>query len=1057
MPAALARHDTLIGDAVHDHSGVLLKWKGEGDSTFSVFEQAVDAVGAAIAAQQALRLESWPAECPVAVRMALHSGEAVERDGDYFGRTVNRSARLRALAAGGEVLLSATTATLVAEALPAGVFLTGLGIQQLKDLDTPEIVYQLLDEGQLLARRPLSTPPSQLPLPHRVRATRQPALVGRTSELDRLAGAWARSLEAGTGVVVVEGAPGIGKSRLVSEFAARLHEQGAVVLAGHCAEMSRAPYQPFVEMVRFVLERTPPDGLGTPSTEHAALARLVPDLRPEPGPRLIADPETEREQLMMAVAAWTHRVARENELLIVIEDVHWATEGTAAMLRAVLPAIAEDSCLVLVTARPGSSVPLAEDSRQLGLHYDAIGLAGLTEAETIGLLEVAEPAIAPERAAEVHAFAGGNPLFAVAMAAAVATAGDRPVATLELPAGVHAMLDRQLDRLDGDTLAFLRAAAVLGVGFEVDLAADLIGASFAVVEDALDAGERHHVVRERSAGSLHTYEFTHSLLVAALVGQLSSIRRRRLNSTAARLVAGATNVVGDRLSRAAHHAELAGPALPAIDAIPIFRAAAADAGKRMAWADASHWLDVARGAAALLDDPRSVVELDVDYGAAALAAGVPGARTGLHHAAERAWELGDAELFADALTAGDMVGSGEFLRVDNVRIALLERALDTIRPDDLYRRTRLLVSLAEELVYVGDRGGRRFALADEALMLARRLDDPRLLDIVSDHRLRVFAGLTRVRQRLAETEERLGRLAVEEVPLWHQVQLLAAQCQVCEQLGRIDDGRAYLMQLHGLAAGGELVPRQMLGLELMSGGWALLSGELTEAEAAVRRARLLVESTGMHSLGLATARVLLGVRFWRDRAESMLGAVASGVSLFPAQVAHHAYWLLQVERVDEAAEMWARWEDDTVEDLLDAGDGSESFVVEAAGACAAFDGVARCRYYYSLLEPHADLLLNPFAPDQPTHHYLGLLAHAVGDIDGAIAHFEASRSHAERLDAPLMAARASLERARVLHLHDLDRQHAADLARDAVAVGRSHDAAWLVRNGTALLEKVTAS
>jgi len=329
-----------------------------------------------------------------------------------------------------------------------------------------------------------------------------------------------------------------------------------------------------------------------------------------------------------------------------------------------------------------------------------------------------------------------------------------------------------------------------------------------------------------------------------------------------------------------------------------------------------------------------------------------------------------------------------------------------------------------------------------------------LLDLVSDHRLRLFSGPTRVRQRLEETSERLRRLEATSVPLAQQFQLLASQCQVCEQLGRIDEGQTYLAKLREFAEQGELIPRHVLGVELLTGGWELLGGRLAAAEATVRRARPLVESTGMHSLGLATARLLLGTRFWRDRVDSMLGAVAAGVSLFPAQAAHHAYWLLQAERVSESAEIWAQWNDDGVEDLLDAGDGSESFVLEAAGARATFDGAGRCRYYYALLEPFADQLLNPFAPDQPTHHYLGLLAHAVGDLEQAAAHFEASREHAQRLRAPLMVARASLELGRVLQIQGLLDDRPLELARETVEIGTQLDATWLVRNGNALLAQV---
>lgn len=107
METALARHDEILAAAVADHGGVLLKSRGEGDSTFSVFALATDALATAYAAQVALVAARWPSEAPLAVRFAVHTGEAVERDGDFLGPAVNRAARLRAVAHGREVESSA--------------------------------------------------------------------------------------------------------------------------------------------------------------------------------------------------------------------------------------------------------------------------------------------------------------------------------------------------------------------------------------------------------------------------------------------------------------------------------------------------------------------------------------------------------------------------------------------------------------------------------------------------------------------------------------------------------------------------------------------------------------------------------------------------------------------------------------------------------------------------------------------------------------------------------------------------------------------------------------
>ena len=147
MEQALARHDEIIEAAVKTNDGFLLKARGEGDSTFSVFARASAAVHAACAAQAALGAEAWPTGTPLAVRVAVHTGEATERDGDYVGTTVNRAARIRSVCEGGEVLMSAATAELVADHLPIDASLVDLGDVRLRGLSRSAGVFGLVGRG----------------------------------------------------------------------------------------------------------------------------------------------------------------------------------------------------------------------------------------------------------------------------------------------------------------------------------------------------------------------------------------------------------------------------------------------------------------------------------------------------------------------------------------------------------------------------------------------------------------------------------------------------------------------------------------------------------------------------------------------------------------------------------------------------------------------------------------------------------------------------------------------------------------------------------------------
>jgi class 3 adenylate cyclase len=143
MGAVIDRHDELLRSVVAANHGSFVKSKGEGDSSFSVFPRPTDAAAAAVAAQLALASEHWPDGIEIRVRAALHSGEAELRDGDYYGSAVNRCARLRTIAHGGQTICSQATAELLAESLPPGAALTDLGAQRLRDLERPERIFQI--------------------------------------------------------------------------------------------------------------------------------------------------------------------------------------------------------------------------------------------------------------------------------------------------------------------------------------------------------------------------------------------------------------------------------------------------------------------------------------------------------------------------------------------------------------------------------------------------------------------------------------------------------------------------------------------------------------------------------------------------------------------------------------------------------------------------------------------------------------------------------------------------------------------------------------------------
>lgn len=147
MSHALVLHDKTIATAVERNGGRLIHAMAEGDSTVSVFASPVDAVGAAANFTRALREVDWPGALRIETRAALHTGEAEQRDGTYFGLTMNMTARLRDLADGGQVFLSGVTASLVRAHLPVDASLVELGPVRLRSLRDRQQVYAIAAPG----------------------------------------------------------------------------------------------------------------------------------------------------------------------------------------------------------------------------------------------------------------------------------------------------------------------------------------------------------------------------------------------------------------------------------------------------------------------------------------------------------------------------------------------------------------------------------------------------------------------------------------------------------------------------------------------------------------------------------------------------------------------------------------------------------------------------------------------------------------------------------------------------------------------------------------------
>src|SRR5579872_286637 len=211
MQEALKRHDATLHSVIEVHGGSVFKTVG--DAFCAVFRTAPEAITAALAAQRGLASEDWSAVDGLRVRMAIHTGDTYQREGDYFGPAVNRVARLLAIGHGGQVLVSGVATELAQGQMPAQATLRDLGAHRLRDLSHPEQVYQLVAPDLLAdfpSLRSLDELPNNLPL-------QVTSFVGRDKEVAEIKGLLNKSR-----LVSLVGSGGVGKTRIALQVGADL-------------------------------------------------------------------------------------------------------------------------------------------------------------------------------------------------------------------------------------------------------------------------------------------------------------------------------------------------------------------------------------------------------------------------------------------------------------------------------------------------------------------------------------------------------------------------------------------------------------------------------------------------------------------------------------------------------------------------------------------------------------------------------------------------------------------------------------------------------------------
>jgi DNA-binding SARP family transcriptional activator len=415
-------------------------------------------------------------------------------------------------------------------------------------------------------------PGDPFPLPPRLRRRAPTALVGRGRELSVLRELW-RAVREGEGarLVLVTGEAGIGKSRLVRELALEVREEGAVVLHGSADEDLLVPHQHLVAAFEHFFAVAAPDELRRRIGSRAAdLDPIASGLSEHTGAPREAAPEGRRYRLFEAVAGLLDEISAETPVLLLIDDLHWSDQGTAAILRHALDARPEMRVLVLATQRPAempATGPTAEALRRLshGPYVERMPLSGLSDPEIAQLAQdLSGRELAGELVRGIQAETAGNAFFVLEVVRDLSdsdrTASVLSLARAEVPARVRDVMNLRLARLAEATLRLLTVAAVIGSEFELALLERISDLDDDDLAAALDEAVAAALLTETAEGDSESFSFSHALLRRTVLTRLTRSNRRRVH---ARVAAALEATKGDAalLEIAYHLCE----ALPAAD------------------------------------------------------------------------------------------------------------------------------------------------------------------------------------------------------------------------------------------------------------------------------------------------------------------------------------------------------------------------------------------------------------------------------------------------------------------------------------------------------------
>jgi tetratricopeptide (TPR) repeat protein len=887
-----------------------------------------------------------------------------------------------------------------------------------------------------------------------------PALVGRDGELAELL-AGLDDAACGSGrLFLLAGNPGIGKSRLAGEAAARARDRGFKVVWGRCWEAGGAPaYWPWVQALRALVRGLDSEqlraqlGAGAPFVAQivAEVAEMLPDVRPPPP----MDAEGARFRLFDAVTAFLRNAGAGQPLMLVLDDLHAADAPSILLLRFAARELGEARVLVLGAYRDIEldrghplTLALAEVSRESATRH--VRLSGLDEAGVARLIQEITGVVPREGAvAAVHRCTEGNPLFVGEAARLLAAEGrleravDPAGLALAIPEGIRAVIGRRVARLPEPCGRVLGLASMFGREFWLPPLEQLSELSASELLDVLDVGIAARLVAA-VPGATGRLRFTHALIRDALYEGIPPGKRLRLHQQAGEaLEAFYRQDLDPHLAELAHHFFEAAAGGDAGQAVGYAERAGGHAMALVAYEEAARLYRMALAALSLARPPgqdQARCRLLVALGDALTRMGErEAAREELLRAAgiARRYRMAE-ELGQAALT---YAGRGfERGASDRHMIPLLQEARAMLAEKEGAGpvRARVLAQLAVALRDQPDRGPRD-GLSREAVALARASGDPPTLGYTLACRVNALMGPGDPQGRLAIAEElRAVARAARDKGLegggeHHRAMVLL-------ETGRMAEYREALDAAERLAAEVRR-PTARFMAAVVKASLALLEGRFADAEALVESALRFGAGSVPWDAVIFSRVQRFALRIEDGRLAELEPAIRRSAEEFPTRPLFRcllARLLTELGDEDGARlvfEQLAAGRFAVIpvnNDLLL----SLGHLAEVAWFLRDAD---RGAVLHGLLLPYRGLVVDTLESSTgAVDRYLGLAALTAGDMETAELHLRDALDLNTRIGAHPWAARTRADLAALLFARDQpgDRERAAELLAAALGTAR---------------------